>query len=297
MELIEINSIPTEFYWKKSKEEHSRKLVVIPGNPGVIDFYITFIDNLFDRFDQKYDVIGVAHAGHSGLVPHIYSVEDQITHKIHVLDYLTSIFKKPKFVLMGHSVGAYISLKVVKRRPDFGIKHVVNLFPTIRHLWNGLAPAVKLFILPGFRNTLSTLIHYAPTALTRTIISLVSSISDEARYVAANKINYHLVMNILYMAYTEGQDIIEIDEECNEAIKNNLTTMYFLYGPTDQYTPKHFYEEIRIAYPLGNFEMAEDGVKHAFVLQHSDVVAGKVHCFLSKAFDLDVMVPVSEEKL
>ena len=27
---------------------------------------------------------------------------------------------------------------------------------------------------------------------------------------------------------------------------------------------------------LGNFEMAEDGVKHAFVLQHSDVVAGNL---------------------
>ena len=168
-------------------------------------------------------------------------------------------------------------IKVVKRRPDFEIHHVVNLFPTIRNLWNGLAPLVKvhlfspslyfiflayficrppstirhilnltsrypslffsfnstyllflvcssfpylcpctcpllsllffyfcllflcrfihgllvkMFILPGFRHTLSTVVHYAPTALTRKIISIVSSISDEARYVAANKIKY-----------------------------------------------------------------------------------------------------------
>jgi len=87
------------------------------------------------------------------------------------------------------------------------------------------------------------------------------------------------------MAYTEGQDIIEIDDECHEAISKNLSTMYFLYGPTDQYTPKHFYEEIRVAYPNGNFELAELGVKHAFVLQHSEVVAGKVYTFLSTSFE------------
>ena len=48
----------------------------------------------------------------------------------------------------------------------------------------------KIFILPGFRHTLSTFIHYAPTALTQKIISAVSSLSDEARYITANKIKY-----------------------------------------------------------------------------------------------------------
>jgi len=147
MEVVQINSIPTDFYWRKSKHEHTKKLVVIPGNPGVIDFYIPFIDSLFEKFDQKYDVVGIAHAGHSGTAPQIYSVEDQITHKIDALEYLSSLFNDPEFVLMGHSVGAYINLKVVSRRPDFGIKHVVNLFPTIRHLWQGLATPVKDFAI------------------------------------------------------------------------------------------------------------------------------------------------------
>ena len=57
-------------------------------------------------------------------------------------------------------------IKVVKRRPDFEIHHVVNLFPTIRNLWNGLAPLVKvhprlffLFLVYLFCRSLSTIRH------------------------------------------------------------------------------------------------------------------------------------------
>jgi len=284
MEVIEINSVPTEFYWRKAKQSHPRKLVVIPGNPGIIDFYTTFIDQLYDKFGQQYDVIGVAHAGHSGSVQRIFSLQEQIQHKIDVLEYIKSQKSDAEFVLMGHSVGAYISLKVVKRQPDIGVSHVVNLFPTIRDLWQGLAPAVKMFVLPGFRHTLSTFIHYAPTALTQRVISAVSTLSDEARYITANKINYYLVMNVLFMAYLEGQEILDMDADCHEVITRHLANMYFLYGPTDQYTPRQFYDEIRVLFPEGNFEMAEDGVKHAFVLKHSDIVALKVYDFLSQAF-------------
>ncbi len=76
-------------------------------------------------------------------------------------------------------------------------------------------------------------------------------------------------MNILYMAYTEGEEIVELDQECmfrtlysqlflhlqlgKDAITQKLSNMYFLYGPTDRYTPRHFYEDIRLLYPSGKY--------------------------------------------
>eukprot|EP01111_Echinosteliopsis_oligospora_P015758 TRINITY_DN6326_c0_g1_i4.p1 TRINITY_DN6326_c0_g1~~TRINITY_DN6326_c0_g1_i4.p1 ORF type:complete len:123 (-),score=8.61 TRINITY_DN6326_c0_g1_i4:53-421(-) len=116
----------------------------------------------------------------------------------------------------------------------------------------------------------------------------MSSLSDEARYVIANKLNYYSLMNILYMAYCEGQEIGEVDEECRSIIKDHHENMLFLYGRTDNYTPLSYYEDLLTSYPNGNIELAEEGVKHAFVLRHSDVVAAKVHDFLVQAMSKKV---------
>jgi len=168
---------------------------------------------------------------------------------------------------------------VVKRCPELNVINVINLFPTIKQLWKGLAPVVKFLILPGVRNAISALVHYAPLAVTNAIISTVSTLSDEARYVVANKINYHLLMNVLFMAHCEGEQIVDIDGECHDVLTSHAENMYFLYGDTDQYTPREFYEEIRALYPKGTYEMA--GIKHAFVLRHSIEVANKVSSFIS----------------
>jgi hypothetical protein len=72
------------------------------------------------------------------------------------------------------------------------------------------------------------------------------------------------------MAYREGQEILDIDEECmyklvwclhilvvlmfflgHDVLTNHAPNMYFLYGPTDQYTPRHFYDEMMASYPTG----------------------------------------------
>lgn len=286
MEILQLCHVPTESYRRRPVTEETRvKIIIIPGNPGVVDFYTLFVDTLFSNLEGKHEVVAVAHAGHTGtpVENKIFSVEDQIQHKIDVLEHLRkeSVHKtNTNFVLIGHSVGAYICLKVLKRRPDLGVINVVNLFPTIKHLWQGLAPAVKVLILPGVRNAMSTLVHYLPTKVTSSIVSYVATLSDEARYVMSNKVNYHLIMNVLYMAYREGQEILDIDEECNDVLTNHAPNMYFLYSPTDQYTPRHFYDEMLALYPKGNFEMAEVGVKHAFVLKNSVTVANKVSSFL-----------------
>jgi len=253
----------------------------------VVDFYVLFVDTLFDHFHQRHDVIAVSHAGHGAKAGgRIFSVQQQIDHKIQFLENTVKQNKEDthrdtRFVLIGHSVGAYISIKVFKRRPDLGFINVVNLFHTIKHLWQGLTPVVKAFVQPGMRHVMSTFLHYAPASVTQSVLSYVSTLSDEARYITSNKIDYYLVMNVLYMAYTEGTDILEIDRECHDALTEHASKMYFLYGPTDQYTPKEFFDEIQQLYPDGNYEMAAVGVKHAFVLKNSEEVAEKVATFLA----------------
>lgn len=65
----------------------------------------------------------------------MYTLEDQIQHK---LDCIDTLIKEngpaTNFILVGHSVGSYISAEVLKKRPHHGISRVIALFPTLREI-------------------------------------------------------------------------------------------------------------------------------------------------------------------
>ena len=51
-------SIETAVYAKESTTPSDVVLVVVPGNPGVIDFYVPFIDILFENLERKCSIYG-----------------------------------------------------------------------------------------------------------------------------------------------------------------------------------------------------------------------------------------------
>lgn len=60
------------------------------------------------------------------------------------MKYLESLGKDRKVILIGHSIGCWMILKLMKRYPSqFNIMQAIHLFPTFRHLWDGMNPAVK----------------------------------------------------------------------------------------------------------------------------------------------------------
>jgi hypothetical protein len=111
------------------KESNSTKIIVIPGNPGVIEFYQTFINALYEGLGKRFPVFGsmflftllrlyltpntVGHAGHGAVGKNnsrVFTLEDQIAHKAMFLERFA---KGTKFIVLGHSVGSYIALKVL----------------------------------------------------------------------------------------------------------------------------------------------------------------------------------------
>jgi len=98
-------------------------------------------------------------------------------------------------------------------------------------------------------------------------------LTDEAKYVTANNADYFIVLNILAMAHQEATDILEIDEECCEAITQHRSHMRFLYGPLDAYAPAQARDHLEGRFPGVRTQLAPDHIKHAFVLQHHRPVA------------------------
>lgn len=144
----------------------------ISGNPGLISYYYPFFTFLSDKLQslssssskQKKDhhqfyIHGHSLAGfevqpQSPLPTHYHNVEDQIQFIQHKLDSFvqattttqsSSTVRRPRVIIMGHSVGTYIAMEVIRRHrerqtsahanttstTDFDIIGGVMLFPTV----------------------------------------------------------------------------------------------------------------------------------------------------------------------
>ncbi|EGG18834.1 hypothetical protein DFA_02573 [Cavenderia fasciculata] len=268
-------------YTNSNNTNNDVKIVVVSGNPGIVGFYVEFIKQLYFKLDQKYDIVGVSHIGHCGKLNEQFTCEDQIEHKRIVLEYLVntkyaSQKNTVKFILIGHSVGSYISLKVLNRFKDqFTIIKQINLFPTFRNLYDGLSPFIKLAVQNWMRAPVASFLHYVPNFVKDTILGQVLP-TDDMRVAVQHKINYWSALNILYMAYHETLDITKVDDECKQVFDNRMDDLLFIYGRTDPYTPLNFFQELKASYPNGSIELAAEGVPHAFVLSHSTTVAERV---------------------
>ncbi|XP_073783494.1 lipid droplet-associated hydrolase isoform X1 [Danio rerio] len=115
-----------------SKGPNSPKtlILVIPGNPGVVGFYKTYMWTLYQKFLQRYPVWAVSHAGHC-MPPEsfdmiedasvtekedVFGLDGQIEHKLAFLR--KHVPQGTNLLLIGHSIGCYIILEMMKRDPE-----------------------------------------------------------------------------------------------------------------------------------------------------------------------------------
>jgi alpha-beta hydrolase superfamily lysophospholipase len=146
---------------------------MITGNPGLIEYYRTFLTLCFDSLRNNYPDHHIKVAGTSlrgfgvqGNDHHHlandnaegpYDLEQQIEHIGQMLERTieshTQHGSSPKVVLMGHSVGSYILLEVLRRRKqspstqqlsnDAKVIGGICLFPTVTHI--AKSPSGKKF--------------------------------------------------------------------------------------------------------------------------------------------------------
>lgn len=146
-------------HWPCSQASQPKTFVLfIPGNPGLVNYYIPYLTGIYNAqgLRGKVEILAVGHRGHSrvpmgggGGSQGGISLEDQTRQKVDVVRAIRSVYPKAKaggsgrdgatdengeqdvkLVLIGHSVGAYISLKVMEQLGD-QIDGAQLLFPTV----------------------------------------------------------------------------------------------------------------------------------------------------------------------
>lgn len=123
---------------EESQSYLSRKIIVfIPGNPGLVEWYVPFFERMIDRLGPGFVAYGVSNAGH-GIQPDLlvaresnpesqqyisWTIDGQVQHKCAFLDLILEEERRhsnepPHFIFISHSIGAHFTQRLCVLRPD-----------------------------------------------------------------------------------------------------------------------------------------------------------------------------------
>mmetsp|Transcript_13299 Transcript_13299/g.21818 ORF Transcript_13299/g.21818 Transcript_13299/m.21818 type:complete len:358 (-) Transcript_13299:103-1176(-) len=249
---------------------------LIPGNPGVVTYYTKFLKELHSLYNGRHRVVGVGHLGHDNNGG-LYSLEDQILHKLDVFDMLESEVKpETKIILIGHSVGAYVTLEMVRRRPNSRILHTAAVFPMFRNFGDCAPPFLKLLLSTGLRHVVPVAawaLSFLPDKVTGRILQSLPDLSEEARTITSlHVVNYSCVSNILHMTVSEWSTVKEWDIEF---LRKHSDAVTYLYTKDDHWAPLQYYEDLKAVLPNGRVHL-DTRFPHAFPLGYAILMAQKI---------------------
>ncbi|KAH7710800.1 Protein F26A3.1 [Aphelenchoides avenae] len=257
----------------------------LAGNPGNEGFYEEFGRQLLTALPQQKDwhvsFYTVSHLNHSPLPVelvkrHLFTerfvLSDQVEHK---LDWCRQYLPKVgKLYLVGHSIGAYISLRILRTLLDEGwdVEMCYALFPTVERMAD-TPNGRRLGRLADFfdRHDLLTKalclwLNYVPLRLKRWLVSwhLHGQTPKCVVDSAADLFNVGVIRNIIHMANDELHKVCEFDPKLIEEKDRVL----FYYGATDGWVPLDFADEMEKRVP-GRVIRDKESCEHAFVVRDS----------------------------
>eukprot|EP00842_Homolaphlyctis_polyrhiza_P005215 jgi/Hompol1/5695/HPOL_004668-RA len=126
-------------------------------NPGIIDYYHDFLVSLHSLAGHgRLDIIGLSYPGHALSVPLPHGhppldLEQQVLHKVAFVDAVVAKYPpKTRIFLAGHSLGSYIVLQVLERRPESDIFKALALFPTLHSMADTpQGQIISILVMPG----------------------------------------------------------------------------------------------------------------------------------------------------
>ncbi|KAB7499046.1 Lipid droplet-associated hydrolase [Armadillidium nasatum] len=99
-------------------ENSSKELIlIIPGNPGIVQYYVKFVDELFKELGGSIPVWAISHSCHSSMYLDKNDIscgplDLEIEHKLRFLE--LKIPQDWTITLVGHSIGCYMILSLLE---------------------------------------------------------------------------------------------------------------------------------------------------------------------------------------
>src|SRR5579859_933931 len=213
------------------------------GNPGVISYYDEFLTALHDESPST-TILGISLAGHEDYeLSRPLSLQEQIENKVRIVDTIVSsppftsfTDEKPRLVVMGHSVGAYIAFNVLKQRPQ-NVDNVFLLFPTLSHISRGSTfgrISAVATALPGSYKVAAWITFLLrlilPIPLLALLMRLLHTLPGTALSVTLEKLlNPASVESFSYLARHEFKEIKDLDADSLAKYASRVTAYYAVH--------------------------------------------------------------------
>mmetsp|Transcript_1286 Transcript_1286/g.1528 ORF Transcript_1286/g.1528 Transcript_1286/m.1528 type:complete len:330 (+) Transcript_1286:133-1122(+) len=276
---------------EESCASDKRKVVIFfPGNPGLVDFYLTMLRQIYERENGNVWISAIGHAGHSEYCHETtkdpVSYAEQIAWKeAYILQAYPWLHDEDvECIISGHSVGARIGLEVVKRLPQVNFKQFIGLCPTVMNIAespNGkkvtshLASSWKRWLAFWAIRFLQILLYPLPDFLKLYIAKRVMRndsplVDDYFVQFGLKLVNPDVIKNVLHMANDEMRLIRDVSH-----LEGIITTMkeriVFVLSSNDKWCCNNIVSQMKVSFPEAQYRVLSDGVPHAFCLSHNHV--------------------------
>ncbi|CAL1360443.1 unnamed protein product [Linum trigynum] len=250
-------------------------VVVVPGNPGIVSFYKDFVESLYGSLGGTASITAIGYIGHTKENwenGKLFSLQEQIDHKVDFICQELQDTKVP-IVLVGHSIGSYITMEMLRRKGEMVI-YTIGLYPFI--MVNPLSKKqakvrnmTRFSILCGLMSLMAAFAGLFPMRFSQYMLVLFVigkrswSWSNSAFETAhAHYLKYHMFRNMLYMAKTELEQLSQ--EPDWEFMRKNHRKLAFMFGAHDHWGPLQVYEEIAKQIPKVPLAIEREGHSHSF---------------------------------
>ena len=222
----------------------------------------------------------MALAGHEDFeLPQPLSLNEQIENKVRIVDTIVSSLPfssfsgdKPRLVIMGHSIGAFMALQVLKKRP-LHVDNVFLLFPTLSHIGQGSTfskVSSVLTSIPGSARTAAWIVFLMrlifPIPLLAFLIRFVHTLPGTSLSTTLEKFfNPASVQSFSHLAKFEFREIRDLDTETLTKYAKRVTAYYAV---KDRWVPNFARQQIMriVSQNGGEAIICNEGFPHAFSL-------------------------------
>lgn len=178
-----------------------------------------------------------------------------------------------KIHLIGHSIGAWIALEMLKVNDiSERIHQCYFLFPTIERMADSPNGRVYIGWLQRFWllvYLIAVLFYKCPTILHVLILRMYFYVWSIPRHYIGTTLKYirpTILKKIVYMA---DQEMIRVRDVDLATLARNQHRIKIYYGASDGWTPLEYYRQLKERLPDIDASVDENGINHAFVLRSS----------------------------
>ncbi|GMN39520.1 hypothetical protein TIFTF001_008748 [Ficus carica] len=236
-------------------DEPAFHVLFIPGNPGVVTFYIDFVESLYELLGGHGSVTAVV-----GYISHtmqnweqgmVFTLQEQIDHKVVFIEQELTNNKVP-IILVGHSIGAYASIEILKRIPK-KVFYCIGLYPFL-----AVNPESRdQFIIDKISR--SSTISVALSALVGLSGLLPNSVK---RFVVSKVIGKKYSNNAVETVCSHLAQLAETPDWA--FMREKQDKIAFLFGEDDHWGPFQMCEEISRQVPGIVVSIEREGHGHCF---------------------------------